>query len=265
MVNAVENDIFIHIPWQHLCHHHAILARQQVQPEIAFKAGDLDSLVREQVHAVARELQHQGLGCTIHAPFMDLNPGALDPLVQEATRRRFHQTMDCVEILGARLVVFHPGYDRWRYGGQAQPWIDANLRFWPELIRRAEDLGCVMALENIFEETPDTLSTLLQTIDSPFLGACFDIGHWHLFGETDLDSWLQALGDHLCHLHLHDNHGSQDDHLALGKGKIDFPAFFDALSSSGTRPSITLEVHDPEGISSSLEYLHRLLGSDSQP
>lgn len=257
----MKNDLFVHVPWKQLGPNWSFFVDNRVQPEIAFKADDFTDPAFEHVRALSAELSQHGLRNTIHAPFLDLNPGALDPLVLEATRKRFHQTMDCAETLASDLIVFHPGYDRWRYGGQSQLWLETNLRFWPEFIQRAERMGCTMVLENIFEESPKTLAALLQAIDSPFFGACFDIGHWHLFGQSDLEAWLRHIGKHLRHLHLHDNHGTSDEHLPLGEGLIDFQALFRSLDAASVCPSITLEIHEPEGIISSIATLTRLFDS----
>ncbi|MDW7645148.1 MAG: sugar phosphate isomerase/epimerase family protein [Desulfuromonadales bacterium] len=257
----MKNDLFVHVPWKQLGPNWSFFVDNRLQPEIAFKADDFTETTFEQVRTLSAELSQHGLRNTIHAPFLDLNPGALDPLVLKATRKRFHQTLDFAEILASDLIVFHPGYDRWRYGGQSHLWLETNLGFWPEFIHRAERMGCTLVTENIFEESPDTLAALLQAMDSPFFGACFDLGHWHLFGQSDLDAWLRPLAKHLRHLHLHDNHGTADEHLALGEGLIDFQALFRALDAASLRPSVTLEVHESAGIISSIATLKRLSSS----
>ena len=89
------------------------------------------------------------------------------------------------------LVVFHPGFDPWKYGGQDDLWVKRNLEFWPPLLEQAAEAGCPMALENIFEEAPITLRELLTRLDSPWLGHCFDVGHWNLFGRVSLAEWIR--------------------------------------------------------------------------
>jgi sugar phosphate isomerase/epimerase len=222
------------------------ILEQRLQPEVAFLAEDFSHPINESLQHLARELSRVGLSATVHAPFMDLNPGALDPLVREVTLSRYHQTLDAASILGAKLVVFHPGYDRWRYAGQSRLWIDQSLKFWPPLLKRAEHQQIRMTLENIFEEEPFSLAALVSEIDSDWLGHCFDIGHWHLFSQTPINEWLTALGPRLFHLHLHDNHGKYDAHLPIGDGDIDFPLLFSWLSSHQVKPSMTLEAHSPE-------------------
>lgn len=255
----MRNNLHVHVPFAQLQAYMPFLLARRLQPEISFKGPDLDLLSHQHLRQLGCQLSAVGLTCTIHAPFMDLNPGALEPLVFSATQRRFMQTLDAAESLGARLIVFHPGYDPWKYSGQDHLWLEQNLRFWPSLLTRAADIKCILALENIFESIPSTLSDLLTQIDSPFIGHCFDVGHWNLFAKLNLCEWFEALGPHTVHVHLHDNFGQRDEHLPVGEGNIDFPALFSLLSTLPRFPSMTLEAHSQTTLLRSSKGLSRFL------
>lgn len=248
----MPDRLHVHIPFRNLEAARPFLLENGLQPEIAFRGPDLDSAVPGELRETGRQLAAAGLRCTVHAPFHDLNPGALEPLVREVTRQRCTQALDAAAALGAALVVFHPGYDCWKYGGQDHLWLEKSLEFWPPLLARARQQGLVVALENIFEETPRTLADLLGAIDRPDFGHCFDVGHWRLFARTPLADWFAGLGRHLVHLHLHDNHGTSDAHLPIGEGDIDFAALFALLRGLPRRPSMTLEAHDRPALQRSL-------------
>jgi sugar phosphate isomerase/epimerase len=62
----------------------------------------------------------------------------------------------------------------------------------------------------------------------------------------------------LAQLHLHDNAGAGDDHLAIGAGRFDFSGLFRYLRQQRLRPLITLEPHQEEGLWASLQALARL-------
>lgn len=248
----MTDRLHVHVPFPQLAATLPFLLERRLQPEIAFKGPDLDLLTPAALQKVGGRLASAGLAVTVHAPFMDLNPAALEPLVLEVTRCRFEQTLDAADRLGARLVVFHPGYDPWKYGGMDHLWLEQNLRFWPPLLERATQAGCVLAMENIFEVRPDTLATLLNGLDSPLFGHCFDIGHWRLFSKVTLSDWFAALGPRLVHLHLHDNRGERDDHLPVGEGDIDFAALFNLVGSLAKPPTMTLEAHSREALLRSL-------------
>jgi sugar phosphate isomerase/epimerase len=58
---------------------------------------------------------------------------------------------------------------------------------------------------------------------------------------------------------LHDNLGEKDDHLPMGRGRIDFSRLFAYLKAERTRPPVvTLEAHRPDDVWESLECLERL-------
>lgn len=252
-------NLYVHLPYRALGSYLPFILEHRLQPEIAFLAEDFSASLIPDLRALAGTLARAGLSVTVHAPFMDLNPGALDPLVRDITLRRYRQTLDAAAVLGAGIVVFHPGFDRWRYAGQGRLWVERNLRFWPELIPIAEAQETRMALENIFEEEPSTLAALVAELDSNWLGHCFDTGHWHLFSRIAMPSWLAMLGPRLYHLHLHDNLGDQDAHLPVGQGRIDFAELFAYLRGMAHFPSMTLEAHTPEGLMQSLTATAALL------
>lgn len=242
----MDPRLHVHIPYRMLRDEMAFLLARGLQPEIAFKGPELDEVGDADLASIGRQLRAAGLRVTVHAPFMDLNPGALDPLVKEATATRVAQTLVAAERLGAHRVILHPGYDRWRYAGNDALWVEACLDFWPPFLRRAADAGLLLALENVFEDAPGNLVKLLDALDSPVLGHCFDVGHWHMFcrGKVTLEQWFAQLGARLVHCHLHDNHGERDEHLPPGEGLIDFDRLFSLLRQRAPAATLTLEAHD---------------------
>ena len=92
------------------------------------------------------------------------------------------------------------------------------------------------------------------------MGFCLDPGHTFAFGDAPLKTWVNALGKYLGQIHLHDNHGEEDEHLALGKGSIDFQPVFDLLTSDKeNRIIITLEPHDEASLWPNLEFLEKVI------
>ncbi len=248
-----------HLPARLLGAELPFFLEQGLPPEIAFGWRDLEQLTPDILSGYGRQLASAGLTPTVHAPFHDLNPGALDPEITAVTHRRLEQTLHAAARLGARLVVVHPGFDRWRYQGLEQLWIDASVDFWSRFLPLAQEQGCLLVLENIFDQQPEPLATLLDLLDSPWLGHCFDIGHWHLFSSTPLAAWFARLGSRLRHLHLHDNHGQADDHLPVGAGRIDFAELARLLPGLRQPFSITCEAHRREDLLPSIAAVRRFL------
>lgn len=247
-----------HLPWQRCPEFLPLILNLGLAPEFAFKGPDLDELPTAGLNAAAGELARLGRRPTVHAPFFDLSPGAMEPLVRRASLQRLTQALETAGLLGAQLMVIHPGYDRWRYPNLAATWCAQAADTLAGLLPLAERLDCRLALENIYEETPETLINLVAALDSPWFGHCFDIGHWRLFGKVAQEQWLAAVAPRLMHLHLHDNRGEGDDHLPVGEGGIDFSPLLALLPTLPQPPSITLEAHDPDELQRSLVNLTTL-------
>jgi sugar phosphate isomerase/epimerase len=230
-----------------------------LQPEVYFSGEVLDNLSRRDVEKTAGVLRQRDRSITFHAPFMDLNPGAVDERVREITAFRFHQILDAAADFHPRVIVFHPGYDRWRYDGDVDLWVEKSLLTWRPLLEKAESLSARFALENVFEEDPHSLEKLLGALNSPYVGYCLDAGHGNLFSEVPLGGWIERLGDRLLEMHIHDNRGGEDDHLPVGEGEIDFDEIFAAVKTRGLRPICTIEPHLEEHLEPSLRALEKYL------
>ena len=249
---------FVHLPYSRQAEETDFLLGHCLQAEIGLTGDDLDSATPAQLEELGDRFHCRGLSLTVHAPFNDLNPGALEPLVADVTERRLRQTFEAANRLGAELVVVHPGYDPWRYGFAPVLWLERCLRFWPPLLEEAERLGCRIALENVFDQAVDPLAELLERLDVPHLGHCLDIGHWQLFVGGEIGAWLDRLGERLFHVHLHDNRGKRDDHLPLGDGVIDFGGLFRQLKERRLLPSMTLETRSRSAALKSISALQEM-------
>jgi sugar phosphate isomerase/epimerase len=235
-----------------------LFLRYRINPEIGIDAAVLDRRDGLPLERVASLLGEHGLAVTLHGPFMDLAPGALDEKIREVTVRRLLETMDFVSLFRPRNLVFHVGYDDRCYGDYRREWLNGSLATWEPVVRKAEELGVVLALENVYEQTPDMIATLLGAISSNNVGFCLDVGHQNAFATAPLKEWLATLGPRLKEIHLHDNGGRRDDHGPIGSGSVPFSELFDYLLERGLRPVITLEPHAEATLWQSLEGLEML-------
>jgi sugar phosphate isomerase/epimerase len=252
-------NIHAHIPHTRLADHLDYLVRERINPEVYFPAEALDRLIPEQLAAQAGLFRDAGLATTIHAVFLDLNPGALDATIREATRRRFTQIFQAAELLRPRVIVFHPGYDDLRYGDNRLGWLKNSIEFWQEFVPRARELGCIIAMENIFEKEPSTLRELLEAVDDPCFRHCFDVGHWNMFTTVRMEEWFAELGPFVAECHIHDNHGHADEHLPLGEGEIDFDLLFGLLRHYAPEAVWTIEAHSMERLQRALANIRNYL------
>ena len=54
--------------------------------------------------------------------------------------------------------------------------------------------------------------------------------------------YIKTFRDRIIHIHWHDNHGKQDEHLPIGEGFIDHQNAVKGLKEIGYDRTITLEV-----------------------
>lgn len=253
----MHERIHFHVPYPFLKDNLALVLERRLNLELFFSGETLDTLVPEELAAIAATVASCGLSTSIHAPFIDLNPGSVEPLLRKATCHRFHQALDAAAILRPKVMVFHPGYDRWRYGENQGKWLGHAVETFREVLGRAAGIGCTVAVENIFEEEPSTLKALLEAIDSPDFRHCFDVGHWNLFGKVGMEEWFAELGATIAEVHIHDNHGTKDDHAAIGGGNINFDLFFRLMASYAPQAVLTIEAHSREALDGSLANIKR--------
>ncbi|EFK06783.1 AP endonuclease, family 2 [delta proteobacterium NaphS2] len=227
-----------------------------LNPEIGFDAGALDVITYSDAENAARQFHRAGRTITLHGPFMDLSVGSPDPDIQGVCRKRFDQLANLVPLFKPRSVVCHTGYDHRRYRHMRDRWTENSLQIWNPLAESLKKAGTRLVLENVYERGPSEILPLMTNLSAHDVGFCLDIGHQAAFSETPLSEWVQSMSSHIRQLHLHDNNGDHDDHLALGSGSIDIQRLFRELHSLSIRPiAVTLEPHREEDLNPSLEYL----------
>lgn len=252
------NKIHVHIPYPAFIDHLALIKENRLNLEIYFPSSSLDSLKYDDIKRLRDNLDY-GPSLSIHAPFMDMSPGAVDSRVRVVTLERFSHIMDIAEILSPEVIVFHSGYEKWRYAQRVDIWLEGSIITWPSIIERAAVTGVKIAIENIFEDEPSSLNLLMKELHSKNFGICFDTGHCNLFTKVSLGEWLKSLKPYIFELHLHDNDKTFDQHLPVGEGTFDFDKLFAELK--GNNCIFTIEAHTPEKVLRSMERLKGYTGS----
>lgn len=242
----------VNVPYHLIDTYLGFLRAKQLDLEIYFNSHVADSIRKNDITALQRKLDY-GPGLSIHAPFMDLSPGGVDPAVRKITSKRFSDILDIAAILKPKTIVFHSGYDKWKYDSRVDIWLEGCMRTWKPVDDRARDLGIKIAVENVFEDDPAHLKLLMEEMQSDNFGLCFDAGHFNLFSRLSLADWLDQIRQYIIEFHLHDNDGTADAHLALGEGTFDFKALFSAIHDKNCL--YTIEAHTVEGVEKSLERL----------
>ncbi len=227
----------------------------RIHPEIYFDWRSLEEDIKE-AEKIASILREKDREITFHAPFMDINIGAVDPLIKDVTIKRITSLIPFVDIFSPSIVVIHGGYDPVRYDFDAGIWYDA-ARSSMDVILKAFDGKVTIAIENVFDRNPHPIWSLLDYYRGERIGFCFDPGHAFFLGNVPVTYWFEVLKDFLVEVHLHDNHGKSDEHLPIGEGLIDYKALFHLFKSLDNEPVYTLEVHREEHVERAIKSFER--------
>lgn len=255
----IKDRVHVHIPYPVLMERLEEVLEVGLNPEVYFSGDSLDDYRLADIRSLKMALDKSGLRVTIHGPYMDMSPGGPDEKVRGVTIERFEQVFQIASILRPRAIVFHPGYDRRRFDGNEGLWLKQSLKTWPLFVEKASALETIIALENVFEETPGNIKVLVEGVGSRNLRVCFDLGHSNVFSKTPTGEWLKALGPYIVEFHLHDNMGENDDHLAIGDGGIDFKGFFRMVKDYTKDPIYTIEAHTEEALWKGLKNLEEVM------
>jgi sugar phosphate isomerase/epimerase len=258
MIEKIIRSVQVCIPFKLLKEEYLpMVLEKRINPEIGISGDVIDTHSERAFHQMARLIQKEGLTITLHGPFFDLVPGGMDKRILQASRERLKQAFDLIPLFNPLSIVCHTGYDRKRYIDDQDQWLETAMETWTQLLQSLEGSETILMFENVYEKTPNMLLRLIKGLDSERVGFCFDAGHMNVFSKTDLDGWLTAMTPFLKQLHLHDNEGDRDDHLAIGAGKINFDRLFSHIERKQLKPIITLEAHQEQALWTSLETLSR--------
>lgn len=218
----------------------------------------------EQYNAVKDVIGSTGLGITVHAPYADLNLATLNyPIWKESIR----QVCACVEKASnfTDRVTIHPGY--MSPVGKLMPdkvWEHQKTAL-KEIGSCATEYNVLVCLENMIGvreflcQSPDEL--LGMTDDIPGIGITLDFGHANTVGQ--IRNFQKIIGS-VHHIHIHDNHGSHDEHLPLGHGTIDWGSIGKAISRTYSG-RIVIEGRSLEEAAISLKTFRRCFLSQEKP
>lgn len=191
---------------------------------------------------VARS-REEGLLTTCHAPFHG-RWNLAEP--DEATAMALLREMrDRTLRLGARDATLHLGWVP-KGADRAAP-LERVVRLLRDFA--PETKGVRLNIENqplgpekdYLGAEPDDLAAAFDVLPPEVAGWTFDTGHAAITGN--LDELIERFGDRLANTHLHDNNGTQDEHLAPGRGVLDWDAVLPAIAELGYDGPLTLEFH----------------------
>lgn len=150
---------------------------------------------------------------------------------------RYKKDLDDLHNLGIKLVVMHLTSKF-----KAPPFCETGLNRIKEIVSYAETLGIKIAFENT--KIKGYVEYVLSNIKNNNVGVCYDIGHDHAHFNDTYN--FDLFKDRILAVHLHDNHGDDDEHLLPMDGNIDYENKINGLKENGYKGYTTLEVNYPK-------------------
>ena len=203
----------------------------------------------------------------IHGPFWGFTVHSNDPEVRAVVTKRVNQGLDVCQAVGATQMVLHSPYTAWDYNNfdnleNARDMVVQNTHATLSgAVKRAEDQGVTLVIENIEDIAPRDRRLLVESFDSPAVRLSIDTGHAHYAHGTNggppVDYYVRAAAGLLDHVHLQDADGYADRHWAIGEGTIRWHAVFRALAKLEEQPRLIMELRNKAGIPASIGYLTR--------
>ena len=177
------------------------------------KFAGVDGVVKKKLEGIP--------GSTLHAPYNELFPCAIDKKARELAAARYRQAIGLAKGYGSTKVIIHGGYNPWIY---FPVWyIEQSVLFWKAFLK--DDPGVEIVLENVLETEPQWLLDIVKGVDDPRLKMCLDIGHVNAYSNIPVMEWLGICAPYIGHFHVHNNDGSRDQHNALNEGTIPMKEF----------------------------------------
>ena len=190
-----------------------------------------------------------------HAPFPAFKPD--QPEFLDYAIGVYKKIIEFCGIAGCPYIVIH-GYSRRAGTGLRPADVDRiNEKLYTSLIPELQKTpSVVVCMENLQAgSTPEKrisghcheVQSAIDCIDGmnrlagrEAFGLCLDTGHLFLM-HKDVFQYVPALGKRIKILHVHDNDGFNDQHLAPYAGKIPWEDYLDALHEAGYRGTLNFE------------------------
>ncbi len=255
---------------EHLVQHRSWILEQQRDLELQdfFSSDVLDGDWQTPISHIKTQLEGYKGQLGIHGPFWGFKIDSHDPLIRAVVTKRFLQGLEICEKLRATQMVIHSPFTTWDYNnldnnpgsrGLLTERVHETLR---EVVKRAENIGCELVIENIEDKDPHARVALVTSFNSPAVRVSVDTGHAQYAhgatGAPPVDYYVEAAGNLLTHVHIQDADGYADRHWLPGEGTVNWKAVFRALSTLTSQPRLIIEVKDKTNLRAGAKYLQDL-------
>lgn len=217
----------------------------------------MDEILEFFAFEIAQQRKNELTVTQAHAPFpafLAKEPELLDYMISV-----YEACIHVCKAAGCRNLVIHGiSPDRNNTDEQIR---QMNWMLYTSLISALCQTGVTVCLENLFtrgssgrgadfgpghcadaQEAAKLIDRLNEVTGQECFGLCLDTGHLNLL-HIDPQLYVATLGKRIKALHIHDNNGLNDQHLAPYNGNICWKNYLSALRDSGYRGDLSFETY----------------------
>jgi len=207
-----------------------------------------NEILRRDKKKILAALKKNGMFALGHTSYWD-DFGSMHTQVRNGWIKEGKAMIDTSAQLNIKLLNFHfyPGAAMIKkIPAGRKIYVNNFIAAMKELSAYAKKKGITLMLENIphGKRNPYTIKEFSYIVKNvPNLMVHLDVAHAFIEGGNPrIDEYIKKFSNKLVHLHMHDNNGEEDQHLPLGKGKINFKKVASSLKKINYDRTITFEV-----------------------
>lgn len=164
-------------------------------------------------------LAKSGVRFTVHSVFFDVELGSLNPFVRDISKKILKEVIDICNELKPDNLVIHHNYNPYKYAFKEDLFVERFFESFMDVVENKKDFK--ISLENVFEFDSNVGKKLVDKINRDDVGLCYDCGHFNMFSEEYIHSWMKKWDSKIFSFHLHNNYGKYDEHNVLSDGSFD--------------------------------------------
>ncbi|MET1123806.1 MAG: sugar phosphate isomerase/epimerase [Archaeoglobaceae archaeon] len=167
------------------------------------------------------------LDLLIHAPATSTNFISLSRNMRKASYKELAEVCYLADRCGAEVVTVHIGWNP-AFINNGEFFFDRTLFdehnervLMEEFYEFVKNANVVIAVENTILVEGGIRRALERIMEDTDLSLTLDVGHYNI---QENPFFLERF-ERVVNIHVHDNNGKSDEHLALGRGNIDLHRF----------------------------------------
>jgi len=203
--------------------------------------GNLKALWKQRAN-IKNALKRHNIFATAHAPLAVDVGNFLEP-VQRLWVDQSIKIIQIADKIGIKKINFHANYSSLIIPSRELK--ELILRNHVKSLKTLTAVASKYNIQLLLENTHETLKDFHYiTSGVKKLYVNIDVGHAFIGGgNAMIKKYIRTISN-ISHVHVHDNNGKRDEHLAVGHGRINFTVIGAELKKIGFDGTVTLEVFE---------------------